>query len=228
VNRRFSYLSLLFSMVLPLDQSLARRVAGWLLDSGAVRLRPAEPFTWSSGWRSPIYCDNRVTLAEPTIRTGIAEALEAAARAHFPLAQVVGGVATAGIAQGALLAERLVLPFCYVRPQPKTHGMGNQIEGRVAPGQRVVLVEDLVSTGGSSLRAAEALRAAGAEVVGMLAVFTYGFPQAARAFADAGIPLVCLSDYSALLLEAEARGVIGADEQASLAAWREAPDVWGR
>lgn len=210
------------------DAATARRVAGWLLDSEAVRLRPAEPFTWASGWRSPIYCDNRVTLAYPAIRAGVAEALTEAARRHFPQAEVVGGVATAGIAQGALLADRLALPYCYVRPQPKTHGMGNQIEGRVSPGQRVVLVEDLISTGGSSLKAAETLRASGAEVVGMLAVFTYGFAQAEAAFRAANIPLVCLSDYAALLDEAQARGVIGGDELAHLAAWRETPEVWGR
>ncbi len=212
----------------PADSVTARRVAGWLLDSEAVRLRPADPFTWSSGWRSPIYCDNRVTLAFPEIRTAIAEALEAATRQHFAAAEAVAGVATAGIAQGALLAERLGLPFSYVRPQPKSHGMGNQIEGRVMPGQRIVLVEDLISTGGSSLKAAEALRSAGAEVVGMLAVFTYGFPQAERAFQAAQIPLVCLSDYAALLTEAQARSVIGEEELAHLSAWREAPEVWGR
>ncbi len=206
----------------------ARHVAGWLLDSEAVRLRPTAPFTWSSGWRSPIYCDNRVTLAFPEIRTGIADALTAAARAHFPDAEAIAGVATAGIAQGCLLADRLGCPYSYVRPQPKTHGMGNQIEGRILPGQRVVLVEDLISTGGSSLKAAEALRAAGAEVVGMLAVFTYGFPQAERAFQAAGIPLVCLSDYAALLEEAQARGVIGEAELAHLHAWRESPETWGK
>ena len=210
------------------DPAAARRVAGWLLDSEAVRLRPAEPFTWSSGWRSPIYCDNRVTLAFPEIRRCITDALTEAVRAHFPTAEAMSGVATAGIAQGALLAERLACPYSYVRPQPKTHGMGNQIEGRVLPGQRVVLVEDLTSTGGSSLRAAEALRAAGAEVVGMLAVFTYGFAQAERAFAEARIPLVCLSDYAALLEEAQSRGVIGVRELAHLAAWREAPETWGK
>jgi orotate phosphoribosyltransferase len=210
------------------DAATARRVAGWLLDSEAVRLRPSQPFTWSSGWRSPIYCDNRVTLAFPEIRTAIAEALVAATHQYFPTVESIGGVATAGIAQGALLADRLSLPYCYVRPQPKSHGMGNQIEGRVMPGQRVVLVEDLISTGGSSLKAAEALRAAGAEVIGMLAVFTYGFPQAERAFATAGIPLVCLSDYSALLTEATARGVISEPEVAHLTAWREAPEVWGQ
>lgn len=216
------------SVVSLADSALARRVAGWLLDCEAVRLRPAELFTWSSGWRAPIYCDNRVTLAFPEIRTGVADALTAAARQHFPAAEAVAGVATAGIAQGALVAERLECPYSYVRPQPKAHGMGNQIEGRVLPGQRVVLVEDLISTGNSSLKAAEALRAAGAEVVGMLAVFTYGFAQAEQAFAAAGISLVCLSDYAALLEEAQARGVIGEAELAHLSAWREAPDTWGR
>ena len=210
------------------DSATARRVAGWLLDSEAVRLRPAAPFTWSSGWRSPIYCDNRVTLAFPEIRTAIAEALVRAVQQHFPAVEAVGGVATAGIAQGALLADRLGLPYCYVRPQPKAHGMGNQIEGRVTPGQRVVLVEDLISTGGSSLKAAAALRAAGVEVLGMLAVFTYGFAQAEQAFAAAHIPLICLSDYAALLTEAQARGVIAETELAQLRAWRESPETWGQ
>lgn len=218
----------MLSVVTIAEPATARRVAGFLLDSGAVRLRPAQPFTWSSGWRAPIYCDNRLTLAFPAIRSAVAEALTAAVREHFPQAEVIGGVATAGIPQGALVADRLQLPYCYVRPQPKSHGMGNQIEGKVEAGQRVVLVEDLISTGGSSLKAAEALRAAGAEVVGMLAVFTYGFPQAEEAFRQAAIPLVCLSDYAALLVEAEARGVIFADEQATLAAWRQNPAEWGR
>jgi len=210
------------------DPATAARVAALLLDSGAVRLRPADPFTWSSGWRSPIYCDNRVTLAFPATRTAIADALTAAVRQHYPDVEVIGGVATAGIAQGALVADRLSLPYCYVRPQPKGHGMGNQIEGNVEAGQRVVLIEDLVSTGGSSLKAAQALRAAGAEVIGMLAVFTYGFPQAAEAFREANISLVCLSDYTALLAEAEARGAIRPGEQATLAEWRENPAEWGR
>lgn len=218
----------MLSVVTIAEPATARRVAAYLLDSGAVRLRPTDPFTWSSGWRSPIYCDNRLTLAFPAIRSAVAEALTAAARQYFPQADVIGGVATAGIPQGALVADRLQLPYCYVRPQPKSHGMGNQIEGKVEAGQRVVLVEDLISTGGSSLKAAEALRAAGADVVGMLAVFTYGFPQAEEAFRQAGIPLVCLSDYAALLIEAEARGVIFADEQAALAAWRQDPAGWGR
>ncbi len=213
--------------VLPSDPFTARRVAGWLLDCEAVRLRTTDPFTWSSGWRAPIYCDNRVTLADAAIRLGVTDALTSAARQHFPSAEGIGGVATAGIAQGVLLADRLTLPFCYVRPQPKAHGMGNQIEGRVTAGQRVVLVEDLISTGGSSLKAAAALRAAGADVIGMLAVFTYGFAQAEAAFAAAGIPLLCLSNYPALLEEAQARAVIGAAEMAQLSAWREAPATWG-
>ncbi len=216
----------LFSLA---DPAAARPLAGLLLDCAAVRLAPpGQPFTWSSGWKSPIYCDNRLTLSYPAIRTALAEALTAATRQFFPQADVIGGVATAGIPQGALLADRLGLPYCYVRPQPKSHGMGNQIEGHVAPGQRVVLVEDLISTGGSSLKAAEALRAAGAEVIGMLAVFTYGFGQAEQAFATAGVPLVCLSDYDALLAEAAARGTLTEADRAHLAAWRQAPATWGQ
>lgn len=210
------------------EPALAPRVAGWLLDAQAVQLSPTAPFTWSSGWRSPIYCDNRLTLSYPLIRAGIADALAAAARHFFPTADVVGGVATAGIPQGALVADRLVLPFCYVRPLPKAHGMGNQIEGLVEAGQRVVLVEDLISTGGSSLKAARALQEAGAEVIGMLAVFTYGFAQAEEAFLQARIPLVCLADYESLLAEASARDLVQSTDLAYLAQWRREPATWGQ
>lgn len=163
----------------------------------------------------------------------IKNALADAIRQQFPTAEVIAGVATAGIPQGALVADALGLPYCYVRPEPKAHGMGKQIEGRLEVGdgtsaQRVVVIEDLISTGGSSLKVVDALRAAGAEVLGMAAIFTYGFPLAAQNFADKNVPLVCLSDYDALLTEAQALDYIPADAMDSLAAWRKNPAEWGR
>ena len=198
----------------------------------AVRLQPNEPFTWSSGWKSPIYCDNRVTLAYPEVRTFIKNALADAIRQQFPTVEVIAGVATAGIPQGALVADVLNLPYCYVRPEPKAHGMGKQIEGHLEmggpTGQRVVVIEDLISSGGSSLKVVNALRAAGAEVVGMAAIFTYGFPIADQNFAAKNVPLVCLSNYDALLVEAQALDYISADALESLASWRQNPAEWGQ
>jgi len=199
-----------------------------LLDVKAVRLRPDEPFTWSSGWKSPIYCDNRVTLSYPDVRTYIKNALADAIRQHFPTAGAIAGVATAGIAQGALVADILNLPYLYVRPEPKKHGMGNQIEGRLQEGQSVVLIEDLISTGGSSLKVVDALRQAGAEVLGMAAIFTYGFPVAAQNFADKGVELVCLSNYETLINEAQQLNYIPAEAATSLAAWRQNPAEWNK
>lgn len=201
-------------------------IARHLLEVKAVRLQPENPFTWSSGWKSPIYCDNRVTLAFPAVRTYIKNALADAIRQQFPGVQAIAGVATAGIPQGALVADVLGLPYCYVRPEPKNHGMGKQIEGQLEAGQSVVVIEDLISTGGSSLKVVDALRAAGAEVLGMAAIFTYGFPVADKNFADKGVTLVCLSDYNALLTEAEAMNYISADALDSLASWRENPADW--
>ncbi|GAB4045187.1 orotate phosphoribosyltransferase [Spirosoma litoris] len=194
----------------------------------AVRLKPNEPFTWSSGWKSPIYCDNRVTLAYPEVRTFIKNALADAIRKRFPTAEVIAGVATAGIPQGALVANALNLPYCYVRPEPKAHGMGKQIEGHLTNGQRVVVIEDLISTGGSSLKVVNALRAAGAEVLGMAAIFTYGFPVASQNFEAKNVPLVCLSNYDALLVEAQELDYIPAEAMESLAAWRQNPAQWGQ
>ncbi len=206
----------------------AQQIARYLLDVQAIKLRPDAPFIWSSGWKSPIYCDNRVTLAYPEARTFIKHALADTIRQHFPDADIIAGVATAGIPQGALVADVLGLPYCYVRPEPKKHGMGNQIEGRLIPGQKVVTIEDLISTGGSSLKVVEALRQAGAEVLGMAAIFTYGFPLADQNFADAGVKLICLSDYETLLPEAQALHYITADALDSLATWRENPGEWGK
>ena len=205
----------------------AHQVASYLLETEAVKLRPEQPFKWSSGWNSPIYCDNRVTLSFPYIRSYIKQQLAELIRNNFPEAEAIAGVATAGIAQGALVADCLEMPFLYVRPEPKKHGMGNQIEGRLLEGQKVVLVEDLISTGGSSLKAAEAVRAAGAEVVGMAAIFTYGFALAQENFKNAGIPLHCLSDYNALTEAALANGYIPESAMDTLADWRKSPETWG-
>ncbi|MBD2755652.1 orotate phosphoribosyltransferase [Spirosoma sp. BT704] len=213
--------------------SVQQTVARHLLAVQAVRLRPSEPFTWSSGWKSPIYCDNRVTLAHPEVRSFIKNALADAIQQQFPSVEVIAGVATAGIPQGALVADALSLPYCYVRPEPKAHGMGKQIEGHLAVDgptgrQRVVVIEDLISTGGSSLKVVDALRAAGAEVVGMAAIFTYGFPLADQNFAAKNVPLVCLSNYDTLLTEAQTLNYIPAEALDSLAAWRQNPSEWGK
>ena len=205
-----------------ISQEIARR----LLEAEAVKLQPANPFTWSSGWKSPIYCDNRITLSFPDTRTFIKHALADAIREQFPGAEILAGVATAGIAQGALVADVLNLPYCYVRPEPKKHGMGNQIEGKFQAGQKVVVIEDLISTGGSSLKVVEALRQAGAGVLGMAAIFTYGFPVATENFANVGVELRCLSDYETLIGEAQTLNYVSADQLASLSRWRENPAVW--
>jgi orotate phosphoribosyltransferase len=205
----------------------AHQVASFLLETEAVKLRPVQPFKWSSGWNSPIYCDNRVTLSFPHIRSFIKQKLAELIKEHYPEAEAIAGVATAGIAQGALVADYLEMPFLYVRPEPKKHGMGNQIEGRLLAGQKVVMIEDLISTGGSSLKAAEAVKAAGAEVIGMAAIFTYGFNLAEDNFNNAGIPLHCLSNYNALTEAALKDGYITASAMDTLAAWRKSPETWG-
>ncbi len=208
--------------------STAQTIACQLLDAQAIKLSPDAPFTWSSGWKSPIYCDNRVTLSYPETRTFIKNALAEAVRTNFADCTLLAGVATAGIAQGALVADILGLPYCYVRPEPKAHGMGKQIEGRLPAGARVVVVEDLISTGGSSLKVVDALREAGAEVLGMIAIFTYGFAVADQNFAAKNVRLVCLSDYETLLPEAIALNYIPAEALDSLANWRENPASWGK
>lgn len=206
----------------------AGHVAAMLLEIGAIRLSPEKPFTWSSGWLSPVYCDNRLALSFPDKRTSIRNALSEVVEQYFPQAEAVAGVATAGIPQGALVADQLELPFLYVRPKPKDHGMQNLIEGKITPGQKVVVVEDLVSTGGSSIKAAEALREAGFVVVGMVAIFTYGFATADRNFEQADIPLVCLSDFPHLLEEAVRQNHMQASQLDLVSQWRTDPSNWGR
>ena len=207
-------------------KDIALKVASDLLSIKAIKLSKDEPFTWSSGWKSPIYCDNRLSLSYPEIRTSIKAALAQAAQREFPEAEAIAGVATAGIPQGALVADELDVPFVYVRSKPKGHGMENLIEGKVTPGQKVVVVEDLVSTGGSSLKAAESLRAAGFEVLGMLSIFTYGFPQADENFKKAGLSLHSLSDYTVMLEIAMGQGYISESDLESLEAWRKDPASW--
>ena len=197
-----------------------------LLEVKAVKLQPDEPFTWASGWKSPIYTDNRKTLSFPRLRSFVKLELCHLIQEHFPEADAVAGVATGAIAQGALVAEELGLPFAYVRPKPKDHGMGNQIEGELPAGAKVVVVEDLISTGGSSLKAVEALRQAGLEVVGMVASFTYGFPVAEEAFSQAGVRLFTLSDYEHVVAAAAATGYIKDEEKPVLAEWRQNPSEW--
>jgi orotate phosphoribosyltransferase len=210
------------------QETVARKVAEMLLDAKAIKLSPDQPFQWSSGWMSPIYCDNRVALSYPDIRTYIKEALADLVRNNYPEAEAIAGVATAGIAQGALVADLLDLPFAYVRPEPKKHGMGNQIEGRLEKGQKVVLMEDLISTGGSSLKVVDALRQAGVEVVGMIAIFTYGFDTAVANFKDKGVSYSVLSTYNYLIEAALDKKYITEDQQLNLTDWRKAPDTWGR
>lgn len=205
-----------------------KQVAEKLLQVQAVKLSPASPFTWASGWKSPIYCDNRKTLSYPYVRDYIKSELCNLVFTTFPDAAVIAGVATAGIPHGALVADQLKLPFIYVRSKPKEHGMGNQIEGVLQPGQQVVVVEDLISTGKSSLEAVQAIRAAGGEVVGMVSIFNYGFDIAVKAFEAAGVPFYSLSNYNALIALAEEKGIVSADEIATLQAWRTAPDQWGK
>jgi orotate phosphoribosyltransferase len=206
--------------------STAEQVAAYLLEIEAIKLRPEMPFKWSSGWNSPIYCDNRLTLSYPPIRTYIKNALLEAIKVSYPDAEAIAGVATAGIPQGALVAEMLNLPFLYVRSSPKGHGMENLIEGKVVPGQKVVLVEDLISTGGSSLKVAASLKNAGFEVLGMVAIFTYGFDEAERNFKEAGVDLHCLSNYEVMLKVALQKDYIKSEMLGSLEEWRRQPSTW--
>lgn len=209
------------------DTSKGKEVAALLLKAEAIKLSPQEPFTWASGWKSPIYCDNRVSLSFPLIRSEIKLLLTAAITTHFPEVQAIAGVATAGIPQGALVAEELGLPFIYVRSKSKSHGLTNQIEGKVSPSQKVVVLEDLVSTGGSSLAAVEALKAANLDVLGMACIFTYGFPVAEKNFSEANVDLVYLSEYSLLLEEALKQQIIDQGMTETLSKWRSDPATWG-
>ena len=202
-------------------------IASVLLDIEAVKLQPDKPFTWASGWKSPIYCDNRKTLSYPAARKTIQDEFARQIRDKYPDTEVIAGVATGAIALGVLVAQELNLPFIYVRSSAKKHGLGNQVEGAWPPGQKVVIIEDLVSTGGSSLAAAQALKEAGLEISGMMAIFTYGFTIARENFKKAEIELTTLSDYSTLIQQAANSDFISQEHVNILEEWRKAPSKWG-
>jgi len=212
--------------IIKIQEQTAGKVAAMLHQIEAIKLSADKPFTWSSGWKSPIYCDNRLSLSYPQIRTAIKEGLVQAIHENYSTAEVIAGVATAGIPQGALVAEALDLPFLYVRAKPKDHGMENLIEGKLTKGQKVVVVEDLISTGGSSLKVVDALRKEGARVLGMVSIFNYGFDLAARNFYEADVSLISLSDFSHLLQYAWEQKYITEDQLISLKAWRVDPANW--
>lgn len=205
---------------------LKKAFAGKLLRIKAIKLQPNDPFTWASGWKSPFYCDNRKTLSYHDVRSFVKLELVHAVLQNFPEATAVAGVATGAIAQGMLVADELALPYAYVRPKPKDHGMKNQIEGELPAGAKVVVVEDLISTGGSSLKAVAALREAGFEVVGMVASYTYGFPVAEKAFQEAGVKLVTLTDYEHVVEKALETGYIKEADVSMLHEWRKDPANW--
>ena len=207
-------------------EDLKKVFAGKLLGIKAIKLQPNEPFTWASGWKSPFYCDNRKTLSFHNVRSFVKLELVHAILENFPEATAVAGVATGAIAQGMLVADELSLPYAYVRPKPKDHGMKNQIEGELPAGAKVIVVEDLISTGGSSLKAVAALREAGFEVVGMVASYTYGFPVAEEAFREAGVKLVTLTDYEHVVEKALETGYIKETDVPMLHEWWKDPANW--
>ncbi|HLW31973.1 MAG TPA: orotate phosphoribosyltransferase [Aequorivita sp.] len=211
-----------------LNKETAQKTAALLLQINAIKLQPQNPFTWASGWKSPIYCDNRVTLSYPTIRNYIRENLARQIEELYGKPGMIAGVATGAIGMGALVADYLNLPFCYVRPEAKAHGRQNKIEGHLDPNTTVIVVEDLISTGKSSLLAVEALREANANVKGMVAIFSYGFQAAEENFKKADINLNTLSNYEMLLQEAERSKYINAEEATLLSEWRSSPETWGR
>lgn len=203
-----------------------KAVAEKLLQVAAVKLSPDNPYTWASGWKSPIYCDNRRVLSFPFVREFVKSEMCNVIFEQYPAAEVLAGVATAGIPWGAMAADQLKLPYIYVRPKPKEHGLGNQIEGFYTPGQKVLVIEDLISTGKSSLQVVEVLRNAGVEVVGMVSIFNYGFAQAEKAFADAKLPYTSLTDYGNLISLAVEKGQVSAETEQLLLKWRSDPANW--
>ncbi len=204
---------------------ISNKIVRELLQIKAIKLSPQKPFTWASGLKSPIYCDNRIVLSYPTLRSDIIDAFIEKSRQFVPF-DLVAGVATAGIAHGALIADRLELPMIYIRSEAKKHGMGNQIEGRFEPGQRALVIEDLLSTGGSSLKAVEAFRDAGGIVAGVLAIFTYEFEVCSIAFSKANCPFDTITNYSSLIKIASELGVISVEEHLLLSSWNQNPQSW--
>lgn len=209
-----------------LNKETAQETAKLLLQINAIKLQPQKPFTWASGWKSPIYCDNRITLSHPPIRNYLREQLARQIEDKIGKPDAIVGVATGAIGIGALVADYLNLPFCYVRPEPKTHGRQNQIEGYLEPGSRVVVIEDLISTGKSSLNAIKALEEYGAKIKGVFAIFTYGFSHAVENFKEAQIDLYTLSNYESLLVQAEKSHYISEEETKLLTEWSKAPETW--
>lgn len=207
---------------------IEKQVADKLLKIKAIKLQPNNPFTWASGWKSPIYCDNRKTLSYPNIRNYIKIEIARLIQENYPDVEVIAGVATGAIAQGMLVADLLGLPFIYVRPTPKDHGLENQIEGDLKPKQKVVVIEDLISTGGSSLKAVEAIRKDSSVVLGMIAIFSYGFPVATQKFKAAKVKLTTLCTYESVLSEALATKYISEDDIETLQAWRKSPETWNK
>jgi orotate phosphoribosyltransferase len=208
-------------------ENSTKKIAEYLLQIKAIKLQPSNPFTWASGWKSPIYCDNRKTLSFPVVRSYIRDCFANIVIEHYEDAELIAGVATGAIAHGALAADKLGLPFIYVRSEPKSHGLGNQIEGYYEKGQKVVVIEDLISTGGSSLNAVRALREAGCQVMGMVAIFTYGFKKAADGFESEKCALDTLSNYNTLVETAVGSGYITQADVDTLKKWRVDPSVWG-
>lgn len=206
---------------------MKKQIAEELLEIRAVFLQPNDPFTWSSGMKSPIYCDNRLTLSYPKTRQKIAAGLAELIQKEYPEAEIIAGTATAGIPHAAWVSDVLNLPMCYVRSKAKEHGKGNQIEGKAEPGSKVVVIEDLISTGGSAITAAEALRAAGCDVLGVAAIFTYGLPKGDARLAEAELKAVALSDYDALIEVAAEKNYVKTEDIETLKKWKQAPDVWG-
>jgi len=207
-------------------ENYSKKIADYLLQIKAIKLQPSSPFTWASGWKSPIYCDNRTTLSYPEVRNAIRDLFAEKIKEIYPGTEVIAGVATGAIAHGMLVADKLNLPFIYVRSGAKGHGLGNQVEGHYKPGQKVVVIEDLISTGGSSLNAVEALRGAGCEVLGMLAIFTYGFEKAVSAFSSTGCRVDTLSNYNVLVERAVETGYVSEKELETLKEWRVDPASW--
>ncbi|KGN86255.1 orotate phosphoribosyltransferase [Porphyromonas gulae] len=208
-------------------KTLGKLIASKLIEVKAIKLQPNNPFTWASGWKAPIYCDNRKTLSYPQIRSLIKLELARVISETFGDVEAIAGVATGAIAQGTLVADLLGLPFVYVRSSPKDHGLENLVEGELKPNSKVVVIEDLISTGGSSLKAAEAIRNFGCEVLGMVAVYTHGFPMAEQNFEKAGVKLVTLTDYDQVIEEALRTGYISAENVELLREWRKSPETWG-
>ncbi|MCO5724868.1 orotate phosphoribosyltransferase [Robiginitalea marina] len=209
-----------------LDKDTALKTAELLLQINAIKLNPENPFTWASGWKSPIYCDNRILLSYPSIRNYVRQQLARQVEELYGKPDLIAGVATGAIGIGVLVAEQLGLPFVYVRPEPKSHGRKNQIEGKAEAGQTTVVIEDLISTGQSSLNAVNALKEAGLQVKGMLAIFTYGFPLADKKFGERDLPLHTLSDYEHLITQASETGYIDESQLQTLKAWRANPQDW--